>query len=109
MKVKDLRKLPKRDWDKPFEYDSILIVPSGKKHKSGYALIYIVGVMVHTPIEIAAECDDICWIIPNDIRPQQVRTEMMYPSGIVHFWSDYYRYKVGNSLSSTNVYLVKKS
>jgi len=40
---KELLALPKRDWDKETIYDSIAVVPSGKKHESGYGLIAIVG------------------------------------------------------------------
>ena len=107
MKIKELRNLPFRKWDEIKTYYSILVVPSGRKHESGWALMYIVGLDIDkNPIEIAANCDDICWKIPassGDI----FRNDMFYPSGAIHFWSRGYSFKVGCSLSSTDVFLVK--
>lgn len=108
MKIKDLRNLPVRKWDEESLYSSILVIPSGKKHESGFALMYIIGMNGDTPVEIAAACDDLCWIIPEKIRPYELRTDMFYNGGVLRFRSYYYDFKVGNSLSSTNVYLVKK-
>ena len=41
MKIKELRNLPFRKWDEVKTYKSIVVVPSGKKHDSGWALMYI--------------------------------------------------------------------
>jgi hypothetical protein len=108
MKLKELRNLPFRKWDEIKTYDTIVVIPSGKKHSSGWALMYIIG-MDHkrNPIEIAAACDDICWKIP-DINNYNFRNDMFYPSGAIHFWSNEYLFRVGSSLSSTTVTLVKK-
>lgn len=107
MKVKELRGLPVRKWDETKTYTSIAVIPSGKKHDSGWALMYIIGFDDKMkPIEIAAVCDDICWSIP-DATDYYFRSDMFYPSGVIHFWSNKYHYKVGISLSSTDVTLVK--
>lgn len=41
---KALLALPRRAWDRVTDYDAILVVPTGKKHDSGYSLMAIVGV-----------------------------------------------------------------
>lgn len=109
MKIKGLRNLPVRAWDEKKAYNSVITIPSGKKHDSGWALIAIIGLDDNdNPIEIAAYCDDICWKIPN-INEGSFRTDMFYPSGAVHFWSWDYEFMVGVSLSSTNIELIKNN
>jgi hypothetical protein len=107
MKIKELRNLPFRKWDEVKNYKSIVVLPSGKKHDSGWALMYIIGLdSERKPIEIAAACDDICWKIPTATE-YNFRNDMFYPSGAIHFWSNGHSFKVGASLSSTDVFLVK--
>jgi hypothetical protein len=107
LKIKELRELPIRDWDNVKTYKSILVISSGKKHDSGWALMYIIGLdAAKNPIEIAAACDDICWKIPTP-TDYNFRNDMYHPSGAIHFWSNGHSFKVGASLSSTDVYLVK--
>lgn len=112
---KELLALPKRDWDTETIYDSIAVVPTGKKHDSGYAQIAIVGFDVDSkkPVEVAAYCDDIGYCFPEGVSVQPynlavLRTDMFYPSGIAHVWSWDYVFKVGESLSSTDVHLMPK-
>ena len=107
LKIKELRQLPFRDWDKTKTYKSIIVISSGKKHDSGWALMYIIGLDgERKPIEIAAACDDICWKIPKATN-YDFRNDMYYPSGVIHFWSNGHSFKVGCSLSSTDVFLIK--
>jgi hypothetical protein len=108
MKLKDLKNLPYRKWNEIKEYNSLLIIPSGKKHDSGYALIYVIGCKNDDPVEIAAACDDINWKIPDHIDPWEFRNDMYYPSGIIHFWSSKYNFVVGVSLSSLDITLKER-
>lgn len=118
-KRKDLLKLPVREWGKASEYDSIVLVPTGKKHDSGFALIAIVGINEKVePVEIAAYCDDVCYSLPEKYDTPYAyegqfrmafRSDMYYPSGLVHVWSWYFTFKVGTALSSTDVFLVRKT
>jgi hypothetical protein len=120
----DLLKLPARAWGEITVYDHLFIVPTRKKHDSGYSLIAIVGVMQDDKgvqrAEIAAHCDDINWSFPikhpyDRIREGEhhcvLRTDCLYPSGIFRMWAsgEHYfqgRFRVGRSLSSTDVALV---
>ena len=104
MKLKELRELPSRKWDEVKIYDSLYVIPSGKKHESGFALMYIVGINGDEK-EIAAACDDIVWDA-TAAGEYSLRNDMLYPSGILHYWSNVYKFKVGASLSSTDIELV---
>ena len=106
IKVNDLRKLPfRKSWNEATTYSSLIVVASGKKHDSGWALMYIIGLdKERKPIEIAAACDDICWNIPTGFSGYEFRNDMWFPSGVIHFWSNGYLFKVGRSLSSTDVF-----
>jgi hypothetical protein len=106
MKIKELRQLPFRKSDEVKSYKSIIVIPSGQKHDSGFALMYIIG-LENEPIEIAAACDDICWKIPT-LMNYDFRNDMYYPSGALRYWSNRYRFEVGASLSSTNITLTTK-
>ena len=108
MTLKELRSLPFRNWNETKLYKSIIVIPSGKKHESGWALMYIIGVNEEQiPFEIAAYCDDICWKMPTPIE-YEFRNDMFYPSGAMHFWSRKYYFEVGSSLSSTGISLIQK-
>jgi len=105
MKVSELLKLPKRAWGKKGVYSSIMVINTKRKHDSGWALMAIIGLNKNQkPIEIAAYCDDICWNLNN----LSFKNDMFYPSGIIHFWSNTAEFKVGLSLSSTDVTLISK-
>ncbi len=99
IKRADLKALPRRKWDEISTYDSLLIVPSGKKHDSGYGWIEIVGCKDQAPIEVAACCDDICWHVQGG--KYAMRTDMLFPSNLVHVWGA--KFEVGRSLSSTDI------
>ena len=103
LKVKELRKLPFRKWNDIKEYTDLYVIASGKKHDSGWALMYIIGY----EMEIAAACDDICWDM-TQAKDYSLRNDMTYPSGILHYWSNSFKFRVGASLSSTNVALINK-
>jgi hypothetical protein len=90
IKIKELKNLPRREHLKITTYDSLIVINSGIKHNSGYALMYIIGCNNLKPIEIAASCDDIEWIM-NKLC---FRNDMYYPSGAIHFWSNTAKFKV---------------
>jgi len=109
IKVKELRNLPRRDWQERKRYRSLYIINSWYKHDSWYAMIYIIGIISEHEMEIAAACDDICRVIPPQKYEWEyiLRTDMMYPSGVLHMWSTC-EFEVWLSLSSTTVTLIRK-
>ena len=109
---RDLLALPHRAWNETKRYDLIYIVPTGRKHDSGWMVIAIVGCNFEDKQivgEIAAYCDDVTWSFP--LEHPSLRTDCEYPAGIMRFWASSKRYftarfEVGLSLSSTDVELV---
>lgn len=102
---KTLLSLPERKWCEIKKYNRILIVPTRKKHESGYMIIAIVGANFNGSdlmYEIAAYCDDICWDT-SATGNLDVRMDCLYPSGVIQAWSNDYSFEVGCSLSSTTV------
>jgi hypothetical protein len=108
LKIKELRKLSHKLWSMSKVYTKLLIINSGLKHDSGFALIYVIGVTGHSydNMEIAAACDDISWCTPL-FKEYSFRTDMLYPSGIIQMWATDYSFKVGASLNSININLIK--
>jgi hypothetical protein len=112
-KRKDLLSLPQRPWNQTSIYDSVLLVPTGKKHDSGFSLIAVVGIRDYEPIEIAAFCDDVNWyidamIVCGTYTMPNLRTDMLYPSGIAHVWCRKKSFVVKESLSSTDIHVIQK-
>ena len=107
---KDLLILPHRDWQVDTVYDSLLIFSTRQKHDSGYARMYIIGMDDDTPKEIATSgSDDIEWKVPIGVHGiGQLRTDCLAKSGILHFWSNYCKFKVGLACSSITVEMVPK-
>lgn len=105
VKIKELRKLPQRDWNKQTDYDSLYVINSGTKHDSGFAWIDIIGINDEEK-EIAACCDDIIWDVSLVNSEYNFRSDMLYPSGVLRFWSKGFKFRVGASLSSTTIKLI---
>lgn len=91
----------RRQWDEKSTYNDIYIVPTRKKHDSGWMVMAIVGVKDDGSFEQAAWCDDICWNIASMRKEYTMRNDCTYPGGIIHFWNA--RFTVGCSLSSTDI------
>jgi len=104
IKINQLKKLPFRERNTKKVYNSLLVINSGRKHSSGYGIMYIIGLDNNfKPLEIAASCDDIDW----QMNGGYFRNDMHYPSGAIHFWSHDYNFCVGISLSTTSIILQK--
>lgn len=93
-------------WNMETVYDSIFLLPTRKRHDSGWHLICIVGID-GDKLEKAAYCDDICWLVDGGNRSFRVRSDMTYPGGVAHFWGWETKFKVGCSLSSTDVTVIQ--
>lgn len=102
----ELLALPLRKWDdtRP-TYDSVLILPTGKMHDSGWGLIAVIGVRKEQPVHICSCCsDDISWNYPSTIT---MRMDCCLKSGALRMRasnadpSDVF--KVSASLSSITI------
>jgi hypothetical protein len=110
----ELLKLPTRAWGEVSEYDSLLLLSTRRKHDSGWAIMAIIGVREHQPVEIAcACCDDIEWKLPpmqkiggGVYSIGQMRMDCAMRSGALHAWARDAKFRVGMALSSTEVELL---
>lgn len=102
--------MPKRPWEyKEKLYDSVLVVPAGTKHDSGFMHIAVIGCYIEEKIEkyeICAYPDDISWYFPTIKYPEfeyaQVRTDCYYPQGVMRFHGRG-KFTVSEALSSVDV------
>lgn len=90
-----------KKWEDEVTYKDIFVVPSRKKHDSGWSVMVVVGVLPDGTYEQAAWCDDICWNVQTTRKEHSMRCDCSYPGGILHFWGA--QFKVGHSLSSTDI------
>lgn len=95
-----LLKAKVRDWQKATTYEAIYLVPTRKKHDSGWMVMAIVG-RNGNKYEVAAHCDDICWNFATDKKEHSMHTDCTFPGGIVHMWDA--KFTVGTALSTTKV------
>lgn len=105
--LKEWQNLPERKWNEIKTYNDIFIVPTGSKHVSGWSMMHIVG-KNKDEMEIASTCDDLAWITTLRAKDGMVRTDMIYPLGILHYWSNEFSFQIGEALSSTELKVIKK-
>ena len=109
---KELLALPYREWNQPAEYDTVLILSTGKKHKSGWAAVAIIGVKAGIPVEIASACsDDIEWKLPSPVSYSsfsigQMRMDCAVKSGAMQAWQRGVKFRVGIALSSIDIEVI---
>ena len=115
---RQLLKAPMKPWQEHRTYRTLYLVPSGRLHGSGYMCIALVGEILTEDkprYEIAGWCDDVEWHVPdtwdtcNKYHVPNLRTDCLFPSGIMHIWRTGYQFRVGDSLSSVDVYVEKAS
>ncbi len=110
-----------RAWhDEEKLYDRIWLIPSNKKHDSGYMMIAVIGVNVDhkkdtLEYEIVAYPDDLSTYFPTvkygdkeQYEFAQVRMDCFYPQGILQYHCRNYKFKVSPALSSVDIKVVKK-
>lgn len=115
---KELLKSPRRGWSETdHEYDSILIVPAGTKHDSGFMHIAVIGYNYkdkergkEETFEICSFSDDVSCHFPlisfgdnKQYSMASVRMDCYYPSGVLRYHGRG-TFKVGLSLSSVDIY-----
>lgn len=108
---KELLSLPKREWCTKSIYDSVLLLSTRKRHDSGWAMMFVIGVNHGEPIEIASShSDDVGWILGSGIngsyKTSPIRIDCPLVSGAIQVWSRYGRFQVGEALSSITIELI---
>ena len=123
MTRRDFLKIPYRKWDKDIgEFDSLVILPRGKKrlHDSGYRLLDFVAVRKGKPICRLSGCSDVIhidgiggygfdWVekygtVPTFIPPSGWSIDCLPVSGLLRIWPNSHRMTCGAALSSFEIY-----
>ena len=68
----------------------------------------IVGFNILKPVEIAGYCEDISWALNRVGLGCELRSDMLYPSGVLHFWGHRTRFSVSDALSSMDIKLIER-
>lgn len=108
---KELLSLPKREWCTKSVYDSVLILSTRKRHISGWAMMFVIGVNNGEPVEIASSrSDDVGWVLGSDTngsyKTNRISMDCPLTSGAIQVWSQYRRFRVGEALSTITIELV---
>ena len=110
IKREELLNLPQKEFNKIEVYDWIIVVPTRRKHDSGWRLMALVGgkkVGKHyEPVELIGYCDDINWRFPKNMNHNILRSDMTL-SNCIRFWSNNHSFKVGTCLSSTDIEIIE--
>lgn len=114
MTKEELLSFPEREWNKTSEYGSILILPRNEEHDSGWNMMYIIGLNEkQEPFEVvASSCDDIEWSTTFVDRAgkyilSQMRCDCCMESGAIRFWCRGAKLRVGDSLSTITIEIIK--
>lgn len=112
-KREELLALPQKPFNEERIYEYIVIVPTRRKHESGWRLMALIGATKidenkYRPTELIGYCDDINWIIPKDVKLHETLRTDMTLSNCTRVWSNHYKMKVTCCLSSTDIILIKE-
>ena len=113
----ELKALPFRgDYDTPVECDSLIILPTRRKHSSGFRCMDFVAVKGNTPICRVSGYSDVLHIdgiggigiwkgsIPDLIKAKGWSIDCLQKSGLLRLFSAKYKLIVGNALSSMEIF-----
>ena len=92
----ELLSVPKRKWDNELHgVDSVYIIPSRRKHDSGWACMDFVAVSDgKSPVRFGGGCDDVL------LNGNHFRIDCEYPSRIIRIWNDRTSFSITSDLSS---------
>ena len=94
---KELMKVPlKVTLDPLTGVSGIYVIPTGKKHDSGWACMYLVAEFTdeRPMVRFAGSCDDLSF------DGSKFRMDCVFPSRILHIWNSYGTFSVIGNLSS---------
>lgn len=118
MTRKEFDKLPYRGaWDKQVICTSIVLLPTRRKHDSGYRVMDFVAVRKGRPVCRLSECSDVVHLggiggsgslaYNSSISPIPWSIDCLPKSGLFHMWANGYELVCGSALSSFCLYVRK--
>jgi hypothetical protein len=107
MTRKDFKELPLRKWDEDIgEFDQLIILPTRKKHDSGYAVMDFVAVRDQEPICRLSGCSDVLHIdgIWTDRPRSGWSIDCLLPSRLLRLFRHRSKLTAGLALSSFEIF-----
>jgi len=91
---KSLLTVPMREWDSILtNVSSVYVIPSGRKHESGWACMDFVAQTDSGLVRFGGSCDDVSF------EDERFRMDCHYPSRIIHIWNSK-KFSVTHDISS---------
>ena len=124
MTRKELEALPHRKWNEDIGLiDSLIILPTRRKHDSGWRCMDFVAVRNHEPVCLLSGCSDVINIegigglgnnwrqkyggVPSVVPPREWSIDCLYKSGLLRLFTNG-KIKVGIALSTFEIYSVSE-
>lgn len=83
MNRKELLAVPKRKWDEELVAKCVYVIPSGRKHESGYTMMDFVAITENgEKVGFGGVCDDVA------LKGNGFRMDCLYPSRIIRIWNN---------------------
>lgn len=107
----ELLKTTRQEWNnRTQKYNWLLLVPTRKKHDSGFACFTVIGERIDN-----GRLEQIAWGDDLQIGGENILFTNTYQlridcgtNGVLRIWSNYYYFQKGISGSSTEVCLIKR-
>ena len=120
MKKSDFKDIPRFDWKQTeIEFDDLVIIPTARKHDSGYRCMEYCAVKNGEPIGVFGGYSDVMHLdgiggygkwkntIPTTFDRKAWSIDCL-PCGYLHLWCSGYKMKASGCLSDFEIYTEKK-
>lgn len=86
--------------------DGLYVIPTNKKHDSGYKIMYIIGVVGKKYYLLDTYCD-VIRIESRDVKINDINIDVI-DNGIIHYWSNFQKIQSIYRLDSCVFYVVDR-
>jgi hypothetical protein len=120
MSKKELLEISRREWNEDIGiFDSLIIIPTNRVHDSGYTTMDFIAVKDNLPIKRLSGCSDVLHLngiggygqwsgsIPTSRPVYSWNIDCLKKSKLLHIWCIGKRFKVGEALSSFELFIVE--
>lgn len=109
--IKDLESIPKRENDIGV-YEQLIIIPTDKRHDSGWGIIKLIGVDKEFNAEVITEttCDMLIFAVKHSSiqHIESFKIDLLPIAKVFKLFSSAYQFKVGVDGSTVNIILTLK-